>query len=245
MTTAGHRVYCTYFDGRYLARGRAMIRSLREVGEPAPVLVLALDSDAASGVADLEGVTVITVAQLETAYPTLTSVRATRSDMEYIFTLTPWLTLHALTLVPSGSWATYLDADLYFFSDVQPVYDELAHASVGIVPHRFSRGQRWRLKYGTYNVGWVSFRRDPAGLACLEWWADRCHEWCHDTPTAGRFADQGYLDRFADVTPSVAVVTNAGVDLAPWNLASHVVSASPGSHPSWTGRRWSSSTSMD
>ncbi len=226
MTTGPVRNYCTYFDHRYLPRGRAMIRSLREVGETAQVVVLALDARTAEGVADLDGVVVVTVSELEAAYPALSTVKGTRSEMEFVFTLTPWLTLHAMSLVPAGAWTTYLDADLFFFSAVQPVYDEMSNASVAIIPHRFPRLQQWRLKYGTYNVGWVSFRRDDEGLTCLTWWADRCLEWCYDTPSEGRFADQGYLDRFEEITSALAIIGHPGADLAPWNLAGHRVTRS-------------------
>jgi hypothetical protein len=225
------RAYCTYFDRRYLPRGRAMIRSLRDVGETAPIVVLALDPETAHGVSDLDDVIVVTVSDLLTAFPVLSGVAATRSEMEFVFTLTPWLTLHAMSLVPTASWATYLDADLYFFSAVAPLYDAMGSSSVGIIPHRFSRMQGWRRKYGTYNVGWVSFRRDDEGLSCLTWWADRCREWCYDSPSEGRFADQGYLDQFADVTSALAVIDNPGADLAPWNLAGHTVTVSDDGSP--------------
>jgi hypothetical protein len=203
-----------------------MIRSLRGVGEDGQVVVLALDTRAAEGVADLDGVVVVTVSELEAAYPVLSGVKGT---------LTPWLTMHAMSMVPPASWTTYLDADLYFFSGVDAIYEEMAAASVGIIPHRFPRAQQWRLKYGTYNVGWVSFRHDDEGLACLRWWADRCRDWCYDEPSAGRFADQGYLDQFADVTPALAVISHPGADLAPWNLAGHAVTAGGVGPPSVDG----------
>ena len=37
-TDAGSKAYCTYFDSRYLPRAKAMILSLRSVGEHGPVL---------------------------------------------------------------------------------------------------------------------------------------------------------------------------------------------------------------
>jgi hypothetical protein len=55
------------------------------------------------------------------------------------------------------------------------------------------------------------------------WWADRCLEWCSDTPEAGRFADQGYLDQFDSIVPGVVEITHPGANLAPWNLGGRAV----------------------
>jgi hypothetical protein len=147
-------------------------------------------------------------------------VRATRSRMEYLFTLTPWLTRWVLEQVPTNAWATYLDADMAFYSSPEPLYAAAAEGSVAIVEHRFTWEQSWRRKYGRFNVAWVGFRNDEDGRNCLEWWADRCAEWCYDQVSDGRFADQGYLDRFPQF-PGVVVLDHPGADVAPWNLRRH------------------------
>ncbi len=81
----------------------------------------------------------------------------------------------------------YLDADLYFFAPPSKVRAEEGQASVGIVPHRYAPEQAHLLQYGRYNVGWVSFKNDATGRACLEWWRERCIEWCFDRVEKGRF----------------------------------------------------------
>jgi hypothetical protein len=229
MTSSGKRVYCTYFDHRYLSRGLSLIASLRRVGDHGRVWVLCLSETAYEQLQrlDLPGVHPLRLADLEAAYPAVAAVKDERTTAEYYFTWTPWWMQHVLDASPDAEWVTYLDADLWFFSSTDAIYDELAGASVGIVPHRFSAGQEWRLKYGTYNVGWVSFRNDESGRACLRWWSERCAEWCKDVPEDGRFADQGYLDSFAQVTDSLRVITNPGANLAPWNLRTHAVDARP------------------
>ncbi len=220
--------YCTYFDSAYAPRGRVLIETLRRQGDQSPVHVLALDYAAlveASSWSDL-GVRVLTLSDLEEKFPQLIAARADRSRMEYVFTLTPWLTSWTMGQVAEGSWVTYLDADMAFFSSTTPIYEELADASVGIVEHRFTWEQVWRRKYGKYNVAWVGFRNDDAGRPCLQWWADRCLEWCRDEVDDGRFADQGYLDRFPELFPGVKTIELAGADVAPWNLRRHHVSSS-------------------
>ena len=220
--------YCTYFDSAYAPRGRVLIDTLRRQGDDSPVHVLALDDAAfveVSSWSDL-GVRVLTLSELVETFPQLIAARADRSRMEYVFTLTPWLTSWSMREVAEGSWVTYLDADMAFFSSTSPIYEELADASIGIVEHRFTWEQAWRRKYGRYNVAWVGFRNDEAGRICLQWWADQCLDWCRDEVDNGRFADQGYLDRFPELFSGVTTIELPGADVAPWNLRRHHVSSS-------------------
>ena len=217
--------YCTYFDINYAPRGRVLIETLRQQGDHGPVHVLALDDatyEVVSLWSDLD-VRVVALSELEEAFPQIKAARADRSRMEYVFTLTPWLTTWTMDQVCEESWVTYLDADMAFFASTSPIYDSMSEASIGIVEHRFTWEQGWRRKYGTYNVAWVSFRKDGAGRTCLQWWAEHCLAWCRDEVEDGRFADQGYLDRFPELFPRVSVIELPGADVAPWNLRRHVI----------------------
>ena len=192
------------------------------------VFVLAVDERSA---ADVRGwpfpnVEVFHLRELEEAFPRLSMVRSDRSNMEYLFTLTPWLILWTMSRVRANAWVTYLDADMAFYSSTTRMYKEISAASVAIVEHRFTWEQAWRRKYGRFNVGWVGFRNDRDGRNCLTWWAERCLEWCRDEVSNGRFADQGYLDQFPDRFSRVAIVDLPGANLAPWNLRRHRVTYS-------------------
>ena len=77
--------------------------------------------------------------------------------------------------------------------------------------------------YGLYNVGFLSFRRDDDGLRCLQWWRDRCIEWCYCRIEDGRYADQRYLDDWPTRFRNVTVLQHKGANLAPWGLAQYQV----------------------
>jgi hypothetical protein len=125
---------------------------------------------------------------------------------------------HCLKRDPQAADMTYLDSDLYFFGRANDVWREQGDGSVGIVPHRFPPHLASRLVYGTYNVSWVSFRRDAAASRALDWWRERCLEWCRDEPDNGRFADQGYLNEFPTRFQGVRVLDDPGINAAPWNV---------------------------
>ncbi len=222
--------FCTYFDRHYLPRALALHASLRAVGAEFTLWALCLDDEALAAVRalDLPGVEPIALADFERDDPALRAARDDRTRAEYFFTCTPSLPLYVLDRRPEVDLITYLDADLYFYAHPGPVFAELAEASVGIIGHRHSPANRERRRFGLYNVGWVSFRRDPDGLACLRWWRERCLEWCHDRVEEHRFADQKYLDVWPERFRGVRVLAHKGANLAPWNVANYRIAERDG-----------------
>ncbi len=218
------------FDSGYLSRGLALIESLRRVGEDGDIWVLCLDDEAHAYLTEIGLIRVhlLSIAELEQATPGLAKTRDGRSRGEFIFTCTPALTTHVRDTDVSAEWVIYLDADLWFFSSPQHVFNEMGRGTVGIVAHRFPDRMRVLEKYGTYNVAWVMFGSDDEARRCLVWWRDRCIEWCFDVPSEGRYADQGYLDQFAQLFPNTVVVDDPGVNVAPWNLGRHDITVAHG-----------------
>jgi hypothetical protein len=215
--------YCSYFDHRYAAQGLAMIRSLRAQGGTGPVWVLCL-SEAAGRIVEQSGlpdVRTVALAEVERHFPDLAAARNDRSTIEYYFTLTPHIVRYVFDQAPDARRVAYLDGDLFFFGPAEAVWAEMGDAPAAIIPHNFHRGAEHLGKYGRFNVGWVSFARSDQGLACLDFWASGCREWCRDVPDGGRFADQGYLDRFHEYAPDLAVITHKGCNLGPWNVGGY------------------------
>lgn len=218
------RHYCTYFDEGYLSRGLVLHRSLCALGEPFRLWVLALTPACAEALRALAlpHLEVHTLEALEAADPKLVAVKSGRSRVEYYFTCSPCWPRRVLALAPDADIVTYLDADLAFFASPEPLFEELGAGHVAIVPHRFAPRVPARFqRSGVYNVAWLSFRRSEEGLACLDWWRERCLEWCHDRYEPARYADQKYLEGFAPRFPGVVVLSHHGANLAPWNVDGH------------------------
>jgi hypothetical protein len=219
--------FCTYFDHRYLSRALALHASLQRHCKAFTLWALCLSDESYTRIQQLGNpdIRAISLEEFEAADPEFHACKATRTQFEYFLTGSPCLPRHLLMSHPEIDAIHYIDADLYFFEDPQRVVDEIQGHSVAITPHRFPKRWQDRAKqFGTYNVGWLTFRNDSTGLACLEWWRSRCIEWCHCRIEENRFADQKYLDEFEHRFPNVKSIENKGANLAPWNLENYRIS---------------------
>jgi len=170
---------------------------------------------------NLPSMQLIALEELERADEGLWKAKDTRSKVEYYFTTTPALPLYILNTNPDVNLLTYVDADLYFFHDLTPIYDEIANHSIAIIEHRFPEKLRHLEIHGKYNVGWLSFRRNNEGFACLRWWREQCLEWCYDRVEDGKFADQKYLEGWPTRFDNLIVLQHKGANVAPWNLMNY------------------------
>jgi SAM-dependent methyltransferase len=224
--------FCTLFDERYLPRGIVLYRSLERVCPEFRLRALCMDERTQRILEslDLPRLETIPLRELETADPNLLAVKDTRSVTEYCWTSTPALCLHALEREPALDAITYLDADLMFFADPTPLFDELDSGSVLLVPHRFTPElQSLEATSGTYNVQFMTFRRDDRALEALRWWRERCLEWCYAEYEDGKLGDQKYLDDWPDRFAGVRVLQHPGGGLAPWNAGNFALERRNGS----------------
>jgi len=216
--------YATYFDRRYLTRGLALYRSLARHSPPFVLWILCLDDETQRTLARLrlDSVKLVPLAELERADPALLEVKPGRQPVEYYWTCGPAFLRHLLGQHSRIDFLTYLDADLFFFSDPTPIYDEFGDGSILLIEYRrtpvATRASRSKSRF---NVGLLVFRRTPAGLACLERWREQCIEWCFDRVEPGRWGDQKYLDDWPTRFDTVTVLRHKGAGLAPWNVGNY------------------------
>jgi hypothetical protein len=216
--------YCTFFDRGYLAQGLALWESLRRHEPEARLWALALDEQTADilQALDYPRLVVVPLARLLETDPQLASTRAERTAAEFAFTVKPCFCRHVLRELPAGALLVYLDADIFFFGDPAALRDELGEGSVLLVPHRYPSWHDDQARYGRYNAGVVAFRHDGIGQACLNQWRLQCLECCSLVPDGEHYGDQKYLDPWPGRLGAAVVVSrNPGVNLAPWNWASH------------------------
>lgn len=217
--------FCTYFDKNYLNKGLALYSSLQEHCQEFRLFVLCMDDDCRRTLANMQlsAVTLITREEFEKDDTALSEAKNNRSLIEYYFTCTPSLPIYVFDHWPEVDTVTYLDSDLFFFGSPDELYREMENGSILIIEHRFPNAIADLNIYGKYNVGYLSFRRDEHGMACLHWWRERCNEWCYDRLEGDRFADQKYLNEWPDRFPGVVVLQHKGGGLSPWNVAGYEI----------------------
>ena len=152
----------------------------------------------------------------------LLRVKPGRSIAEYCWTLSSAFCWHLMIDKPEIQTLTYLDSDMMFFSNVEPLFEEIGAASIAIIEHRFQPRLAHLEVYGRFNVEWVGFRRTETGLRCLKTWRDQCIDWCFARVENGRLGDQKYLDAWpAAFSGDLHVLQHKGAGVAPWNFSNY------------------------
>lgn len=216
--------FCTCFDNNYLLYGYTLYQSLLNTGADFVLYIVCLDTAVYDNLKklSLSHVELIPLAEIEESDPEFASTAETRNRIEYIFTLSPVMPLYILKKYPAIDILTYLDADLYFFTAPEKMYQLLGDRSVLVVEHDFYPDQAENAKlYGRFNMAFQLYRNDEAGLACLAHWRKQCIEWCYDRVEDGKFADQKYLEDWPEKFHAVIAPNDSGAGLAQWNCGKH------------------------
>ena len=213
------RHYCTYFDKNYLLRGLTLFRSLQKHESEFVLWVLCCDevSFATLQVLSIENLRPISLSEVEKFEPRLTPLKTQRSRVEYLWTLSPIWPLYLLENYPEIENLTYLDADLFFYSSPDPVFEEIGDAPISVFSHRYADKDDPDNINGVFNVGWVGYQRGETALACLRRWREQCLVWCFAYTDEGRYGDQKYLDEWPTLYPAMRVIEHKGAGIAPWN----------------------------
>lgn len=213
-------VYVTHCDGNYVTRVVSLEDSLRKSGDSRTLYIIAHDQATRVQIESLKlkFSRVIELSQLERHYPELRIAKMNRSRIEYIFCLTPFVISYA-HLISGSPMVTYLDADLYFFKSPEYAMEGFSdHANVSIIEHDFHPKFLYLREYGTFNVGWMTFRMQKDGNSTLDWWKSACIESTSTSVSKEVYADQKYLDEFSSQSNETEVNKKEGLNIAPWNI---------------------------
>jgi hypothetical protein len=210
--------FCTLFDHHYLSRGLALYQSLLQQGVEFHLYIFAFDekSDELLRKMKLPEITVVSLKEFED--PQLLAAKANRTRTEYCWTCTSSIILYCLKNFNIEN-CTYLDADLYFYQSPQLLIDEKpADAHVIITSHRYTSYYDKSRLSGKYCVQFMYFDHSEKAMTVLNWWRERCLEWCYNRMEDGKFGDQKYLDDWTSRFEGVWELQHLGGGLAPWNI---------------------------
>lgn len=216
--------FCTLFDRNYLFKGLALYNSLLKVCNSFKLWILCFDDityDLLKRM-NLKNIELISLEEFEDEE--LLCIKGTRTPVEYCWTCTPSLPMYILRKERSLDMITYLDADLFFYSNPLPIYEEFGNNSISIVEHRYAPSYiKYEKTSGRYNVQFLIFRNDRNAIECLEWWRERCIEWCYFKHEDGKLGDQKYLDDWTERFKCVHILQHKGGGVAPWNIQKYSI----------------------
>lgn len=216
------RYFCTLFDRNYLVRGISLVESLRK-HQPGAFTLFVVCLDEITRILleklRLDNVVTVPLHGIEQGDMGLREAKKNRSLVEYYWTLTPCIVLWLLENYREIDLITYVDADMFYFSSPEPLFEEMGACSVMIHEHRFSPNFAHldMEMFGRYNVGMIVFRNDAVGLRVLKKWREQCLHWCYQKVEDGKFGDQVYLNDWPERYEKIHVLQHVGGGVAPWN----------------------------
>ena len=218
--------YCTLFNIDYLIRGLAMYESLKKHSVNFHLYIFVFDIQSYDLLKKLNLTSVTVISQKEFEDEELLKVKASRSIAEYCWTCTPHVIKFSIDNFNLDN-CTYLDADIYFFSNPEILVNEIENSSIIITDHRFSPMYDQSSTVGIYNVQFLTFKNDKNGMEALNWWRKQCIIWCYNRFENGKFGDKKYLDDWLVRFKGVNVLKNLGAGVAPWNIQQYKIEEIP------------------
>lgn len=214
--------FCTLFDHKFLPMGMALHESMMRHAGSFHLWIVCMDELVEQQLTKLSlpNVTLLPLSEVET--PELLAVKPTRTRGEYCWTLTSFTFSAVLDRDQTVDRVTYLDADLFFFSDPRLLLAELdeSQKQVLITEHAYAPEYSfWQEQAGRFCVQFITFTRGAGAGVVLRWWQEKCLEWCFARIEPGRFGDQKYLDEWPGLFGQyVHIVQQVEKTLGPWNV---------------------------
>lgn len=119
----------------------------------------------------------------------------------------------------------YLDPDIAVYKRLESVISLLESTEIVLTPHAMKPvldGLRPSdvdyLRTGTFNLGFIGLSKGADSSALLDWWESRCLGLGFNDPTFGIFVDQKWIDLVPCYFKNVAILRDAGCNVAYWNL---------------------------
>lgn len=135
--------------------------------------------------------------------------------------LKPFLTLH---LLKEFEKVIFFDSDIFVFSDMRSIVQDLNENSILLTPHyttpqsdHATESDTGMMRFGSFNLGFFGIRRSADSLDFLNWWSRRCLDLCYMESQFGLSTDQKWVSIAPCLFPDIGISFNLGYNVAPWN----------------------------
>lgn len=224
-------VYCTIMTKSRLYQFLALVLSLNKVrAGDFRFYVLCVDQEAYQVLTKLKWNNLKATLDEELGADIL-ALKKERRIHEYCWSLKGLWLETIFQKYPKVKRVTFMDSDLYFWEDPELIFKAQSDCSV-LLSREEKYSPKWRASFvkrltrltGEYNSGFISFKRDEMGMACLSWWKEKTIEACRIDPRKGIFGDQRYLNEMPKVFSNICDITTPGVNVGIWNYRKYTFS---------------------
>lgn len=122
----------------------------------------------------------------------------------------------------------YQDPDTVLYSRLSELEAEMESHPIVLTPHvsqpavdtddLLDGEMLGCLRHGVFNLGFLALTKDGEGPAFLQWWLDRCREYCFDDNQRGLFTDQKWIDLAPCFFQTLKILRLPSYNVATWNL---------------------------
>jgi len=215
-----HNQYVTIFDSNFLPQGIALNISLQRFAGQYTLWVICADDLAFKILKklNLANIRLLNLVDLET--DELRFAKKNRNFREYFWTLTPFLAKFIFNIDPSIEQIIYIDADMWLISDPSSITEEFIKSGkdILITKHAYAKEYDQSKSNGEFCVQFLIFKNNQKAELVRKEWELECLEWCYQEPSAGKFGDQKYLDKWPTSHGDVVhILGDLAAMQGPWN----------------------------
>ena len=132
--------------------------------------------------------------------------------------------------------AIFFDPDIKIFAPFSFLFDDLQLENILLTPHIHSPipfdGKKPQenhfLNFGLYNLGFLALRNSAEVISFLKWWKMHTYDRGKIDVYKGIFVDQLPINLVPVFFKGVTILTNPGLNMAPWNLHERTLSLENG-----------------
>lgn len=210
----GSLKYFTYFDKNFIELGITAVESFKKHNPKATGFIYCFELETEKILKEYfknENVFIINIKSNKDIEKKYLSYLEDRTHLEALISLKPSLIRNLMCEIGNDDLLAYIDADLFFYSNLSFRLRHLDDFEILLSKHIFPFSMRESIKYGKFNAGLIVLRNSKNAMRFIVEWEKLCSEWCKLEFVDGKYADQKYLDELSDL-PGVVQLTDPGMN---------------------------------
>ena len=212
--------FVTLFNYNFLPQGLATLNSLQS-NSNCIIWIVCLDEKVYEFLKNknFNYVNLIPLKELENNMEK--NYRKNRSFLEYCWMLTPFSIKYVLKQDPNIKQVTYIDADVFFYKNVDPIFEEfkLSSRDIFITEHGYHRDYNKAANSGLFCVQFLIIKNNDNAEIIRNEWEKKCIESTTIDYSKNIVGDQKYFDDlYIKYKNDFCVSKNLNFFQAPWTL---------------------------